>query len=1753
MSVFGFSWFFRDDMRTSMRGSSAATAITWVLFVVSFISLFLFFVVYARLAQGDSGTSLQDHVVRWLSWCILSTMPIQYLMLRAYALDANDVASSWIGSPECVILFVHIGWTFFTYGLYMSLFCTLTAPLSFAIQSVSAGYFPFALFLLEGLIFLLDFLSIAVGQRIIFYITSSVICVLILGAGLYVLPWNTQEGNLLAIYPFVVIFLMNGMEASSTRSAAIIVPVAVCCFFLLWALTAVCCRRHIPFTNKQTGLAAPVSESGVFERDLYALSQAPNALVCHLILRNMVRSRLHLSKNHSFPFCIRSQMVTVSSDQAQEVLQLFDAALDIFPLSSFLAGQYCMMRHSLSLSVGRAFAWNLPSAIVRLAFMQKVTSLWSTSTTFEFFHGLTLLRSTMEVVGPDGSVGLHHIRTEINALDRIRRDIIAGIAIFWKEIMNTTSHSEVEWRTKMFLSKHGFFHKWTKHAWEDSFDLSRLWGILAYIESLENKGSVIIQRLQRIPMVTPEMLRCRARWLDDVEHNTEVAARLLIQADTLEDHLARLSRGGSRQFNAGRPCRPSNVTIEAPVPHNNGSLPSRGVSSAPSQGRSNAGALAADPQGRSPNPSSPETRGDDESVDPTGSSESVNNSSGGSSESRRLKGLRSAVMNRNSSTIWGMRMAILVTLFVSIALVIALFAISRVIIRSPVTTQFIGDSISDHSVSQNSDADAATLPLEAASRLRRPIGMLALMYRSLGLPFFLSSTEIEFIQLTIPGLLSAYRGLLKVVLDEEHAVSVNNYWRNDVATDMSFFVEIPFSPSNRSVQNITISSNYAHVFSTITMSSVLRAYEPVLQQVVECSQDPAMFGSQYYANTSYPLSNLRNICVESLLSGWFNSLVTAWNAAQSSVPHYQKETESYVDGLFDIVLTCSLCAFCITFACLVFIIIPFLVKTYNDQKRMMFLNLDFDKYALSEEHARIVRDLSTEDINSGSRRKGSTEGIRLHTNTLRIKKLDETDPNFVHAAESHLSALSASVVATKLGTHRYLYAGLLIGSAMLIIMLYCQVFTLVLFLNVSDTRKAIYELEYITSIQGLFSRAVGSAIELFPISYPTVLKIGFPQFPESLLAPLYILTSQQLSSQALQNWANLVSGDGSHTDGIPGYSDEIRDALFTPRSASLYPVYFPDNAARSLAADVSTVYDDVVSMITTGVDESVLWTVYKSRLQPLLFSIIPEKMDTVYRLLVSYYSNRSDAYVTVVNVFFAVSFIGFLLIYLFCFHNALRHLERRELQMRKILCSLSLDTLYSNPREVSFMSSGTLVSSKALRTKKTRESMSSSASQYSSEEDEVQSRSETKSGVTFSGKSDPKADFKYISHFPMLTGPKWSIRTMPAAFCQIVGVHNTKTKADVRFVVRDSNMKFLRMFRHTEFDVLGSPLEDFFIRDDAFVDFDRFLSQTDPSEAYTGSREFRLHGQRGSRNRSSSSTNLSLGESSSSERTGKSKEPGVFPCAVTVVSNGAELHRRGRIIYDVYIRDISKELTNRALLEAEKQKSTDLLLNMMPAPIVDRLKRNERPIAFAHTNVSCIFVDIVGFSTICQNRIAEGPGAIVSLLDNLYTRFDIAADSFCVFKVKIIGDCWFGATGLRFSNLYGSHHERDLDVRKDALAAVQFCLEVIRIVNEFGMHVRCGVHTGPVVSGVISKNRYLYDIYGFSVNYAARLEQACPKIDGVHLSRETCELISPWYQFSSVNSLFKGHESAVTYLLGPEREVPEDFGAAAYDLSHQEF
>eukprot|EP00762_Andalucia_godoyi_P001951 ANDGO_06003.mRNA.1 Adenylate cyclase len=348
------------------------------------------------------------------------------------------------------------------------------------------------------------------------------------------------------------------------------------------------------------------------------------------------------------------------------------------------------------------------------------------------------------------------------------------------------------------------------------------------------------------------------------------------------------------------------------------------------------------------------------------------------------------------------------------------------------------------------------------------------------------------------------------------------------------------------------------------------------------------------------------------------------------------------------------------------------------------------------------------------------------------------------------------------------------------------------------------------------------------------------------------------------------------------------------------------------------------------------------------------------------------------------------------------------------------------------------------------------------------------------------------------------------------------------------------MSGHSEFEVLGAMLETFFDVDDAFMDFQNFLSMVEIPEILSDIREFRLRGVR--KNASSRGAEPAIDVSSPSPpvigQPGKPNRGGTFPCVVAAIPDAIESETAGRRVFALYVRDVTEEIRQRSLLELEKQKSTDLLLNMMPAPIVDRLKRNERPTAFSHKSVSCIFVDLVGFSTMCQDRIAEGPGAIVSILDNLYTKFDLAADSFQVFKIKIIGDCWFGATGLHFSKMYGSEQQHDLDVQNEALCAVRFCLDVIKIANEFGMHVRCGVHTGPVVSGVISKNRYLYDIYGHSVNYAARLEQTCPKIDGVHMSRETYELVYPWFECAEVEAVLKGLGKATIYLLVHIGEAP---------------
>ncbi|HEX7247255.1 MAG TPA: adenylate/guanylate cyclase domain-containing protein [Actinomycetota bacterium] len=174
-----------------------------------------------------------------------------------------------------------------------------------------------------------------------------------------------------------------------------------------------------------------------------------------------------------------------------------------------------------------------------------------------------------------------------------------------------------------------------------------------------------------------------------------------------------------------------------------------------------------------------------------------------------------------------------------------------------------------------------------------------------------------------------------------------------------------------------------------------------------------------------------------------------------------------------------------------------------------------------------------------------------------------------------------------------------------------------------------------------------------------------------------------------------------------------------------------------------------------------------------------------------------------------------------------------------------------------------------------------------------------------------------------------------------------------------------------------------------------------------------------------------------------------------------------------------RELTHAAL-ELEQRRSERLLLNVLPEPIADRLKQHEGVIAERHDDVTVLFADLVGFTALSVNM---DPETLVSLLDEIFTSFDRLVDEAGLEKIKTIGDAYMVAGGL----------PRPRHDHAEAVAAVGLAMleEVAAIEARFGggsLSVRIGIDTGPVVAGVIGRRKFIYDMWGDTVNTASRME-----------------------------------------------------------------
>ncbi len=174
-----------------------------------------------------------------------------------------------------------------------------------------------------------------------------------------------------------------------------------------------------------------------------------------------------------------------------------------------------------------------------------------------------------------------------------------------------------------------------------------------------------------------------------------------------------------------------------------------------------------------------------------------------------------------------------------------------------------------------------------------------------------------------------------------------------------------------------------------------------------------------------------------------------------------------------------------------------------------------------------------------------------------------------------------------------------------------------------------------------------------------------------------------------------------------------------------------------------------------------------------------------------------------------------------------------------------------------------------------------------------------------------------------------------------------------------------------------------------------------------------------------------------------------------------------------------KQFTTRQALKAEKNRSEELLLNILPHAIAEKLKRYDGTIADSFAEATVLFADIVGFT---QMSSSMPPQEVVELLNQIFSAFDQLADKHKLEKIKTIGDAYMVVGGI--PDVSAHHVEAIADMALDMQRAIARLSQE----QDRSLMIRIGINAGPVVAGVIGRKRFVYDLWGDAVNIASRME-----------------------------------------------------------------
>jgi len=233
---------------------------------------------------------------------------------------------------------------------------------------------------------------------------------------------------------------------------------------------------------------------------------------------------------------------------------------------------------------------------------------------------------------------------------------------------------------------------------------------------------------------------------------------------------------------------------------------------------------------------------------------------------------------------------------------------------------------------------------------------------------------------------------------------------------------------------------------------------------------------------------------------------------------------------------------------------------------------------------------------------------------------------------------------------------------------------------------------------------------------------------------------------------------------------------------------------------------------------------------------------------------------------------------------------------------------------------------------------------------------------------------------------------------------------------------------------------------------------------------------------------------------------------IIVIGIGIALALIGLLALSLFKRNKFMKKTNK-IIEYEKQRSDDLLQNILPEETAKELKENGTVQAKRFEAVSVLFTDFKGFTSYSENLTPE---ELVKTIDFYFSKFDAIMEKHGLEKIKTVGDAYMCAAGLPF--------EDELHYYKITLAA----LDIVDFVNETmngseidgGFDIRIGINSGSVVAGVVGTKKFAYDIWGDTVNVASRMESS-GQIGRVNISETTYKLLKkhPEFSFESIGAI----------------------------------